>query len=155
MLFGCGEILWEWRTRGKVDPLTWGGNGMLLLLGGISWITQDGIWFKLQPSLMEASMAVGLWVSVLMKKNLLLSLAEKQGGRLKPGWSEILLPAFRGLTLRMGVFFAVHAVGAAWAAFYWSTAAWVALKGIGLTVSLIVYLVVESFVLRYRLSTTP
>src|ERR1044071_9153135 len=59
MAFGLGEILWEWRSRGKVDPLTWGGNGMLLVLGGVSLITQEGIWFKMQPSLIEAVMAFG------------------------------------------------------------------------------------------------
>jgi len=162
MAFGVGEIIWEWRSRGKVDALTWGGNGMLLVLGGVSLITQEGIWFKLQPALIEGAMALVLWGSVAYGKPLLLSLAQKQGGLpanleagLKPGAGELLKRGFRGLTLRLGLFFVLHAVLATWAALHWSTAAWAALKGIGLTVSLIVYLVVESLVLRYRISTIP
>ena len=54
MVFGVGEIVYEWRTMGKVQPMTWGGNGMLLVLGGISLLTKEGVWFKLQPSIIEA-----------------------------------------------------------------------------------------------------
>ncbi len=162
MIFGVGEIFWEWKSNRKVDPMTWGGNGLLLLLGGISLVTQEGIWFKLQPALIEIAMTLALWVSVGMGKPLVLSLAMKQGGLpsdlatgLKPGIGPVLQRAFRGLTLRLGLFFAIHAGLAVWAALFWSTAAWAALKGIGLTVSLIVYLVVESLVLRYRIASNP
>jgi len=27
MIFGVGEIVWEWRTQKKVDTITWAGNG--------------------------------------------------------------------------------------------------------------------------------
>jgi intracellular septation protein len=152
MVFGLGEILWEGFTRGRVDALTWGGNGMLLVLGGISLVTAQGIWFKLQTSLIEFAMAMGLWISVFLKKPLLLSLAQKQGA-LPRDLPVVLKQSFRGLTLRLGVFFAFHALLATWAAWNWSTGAWALLKGVGLTVSLVVYLVVETLILRYRLTS--
>ena len=58
--------------------MTWGGNGLLLVLGGVSLFTQEGIWFKLQPSLMEAAMALALWVSVLLGKPILTAALRKQ-----------------------------------------------------------------------------
>lgn len=160
MVLGVGEILWEWVTQRRVDPFTWGGNGMLLLLGGVSLITQKGIWFKLQPALMEAVMAFLLWGSVWLGKPVLFTMLQKQRG-LSPGWEQGLRPgvervlkqAFQGMTLRFGVFFAIHAGLAVWAALRWSTDAWALLKGVGLTVSLIVYVVVESMILRYRLTS--
>lgn len=155
MILGAGEILWEWRTQKKVDPLTWGGNGLLLILGGVSLFTQEGLWFKLQPAFLEGCMALALWISVVLKKPLLLLLAQKQGGlpaHLPEKAMKRLKQAFLGLTFRIGAFFAVHAGLATWAALYWSTSAWALLKGVGLTVSLIVYMVVESLILRYRLS---
>jgi intracellular septation protein len=161
MIFGIGEILWEASTLKRVDPLTWGGNGMLLVLGSISLMTQEGIWFKLQPALIEAGTAAFLWGSVILKKSLLLSLAQKKGGLpqdfagMRPGVEKVLRKAFQGLTIRLGLFFAIHAGLAVWAALKWSTSDWAILKGVGLTVSLIVYLVVESLVLRYRISTIP
>ncbi len=153
MIFGVGEILYEWKTRGRVDPMTWGGNGLILVLGGVSLWTSEGIWFKLQPALIEAAMALGLWISGWIGKPFLLTLARKQGGipaHIPPGLKQIMERNLAGMNFRIGVFFAVHSILAVWAGLHWSTTAWALLKGVGLTVSLILYLVVESVVLRYR-----
>lgn len=156
MVFGVGEIIWEWRTVGRVDPITWGGNGMILVLGGVSLITQNGIWFKLQPALIEAVMAVLLWASVIAGKPFLLAMARKQG-TLPPTMPKpveaVMVGSLTGLTLRLGVFFMAHAILATWAAVKWSTVAWAWLKGAGFTVSMVLYLVVETLVLRYRVRT--
>ncbi|MGK5082130.1 septation protein IspZ [Bdellovibrionota bacterium FG-1] len=156
MVFGVGEILYEWRTQGRVDAMTWGGNGLLLTLGAVSLLTDQGVWFKLQPSIMEAFMALVLAGSVILGKPLLTGMIEKQ---FKAQGREIqgLAPQFRqgltGMTWRMAVFLALHAALAGWAALRWSTAAWAALKGLGFTLSFVLYLVVESLVLRYRLAS--
>lgn len=154
MVFGLGEILYEWRALGRVDPMTWGGNGLILFLGGLSLVTQEGIWFKLQPSLIEAAMALALWISVLMGKPLLVSLLKKQltaqGNSLEI--APVLAAALGGMTVRVGIFFALHSALAVWAALHWSTSAWAALKGIGFTLSMVVYMVAESFLLRYRIA---
>ena len=160
MIFGLGEILWEYKTERRVSAITLGGNGMLLVLGGVSLLTDSGIWFKLQPAVLEAVFAIILWGSWWLKKPMLLLLMQKQGGlprdfeqNLKPGAVGVLRQGFSGLTLRMGFFFAIHAGLAVWAALDWSTAAWALLKGVGLTVSLLVYMVAESLFLRYRLKS--
>lgn len=155
MVLGAGEILYEWRTRGKVDPITWGGNGLILILGGVSLFTQEGVWFKLQPALIEGAMGIALLGSVMLGRPLLWSLALKQGA-VRPEMPEALRARMRqgmsGFTFRLSLFMFLHAGLAAWAALHWSTAAWSILKGVGFTLSFIVYLVVETFVLRYRIS---
>lgn len=151
MVFGLGEIVFELYKYRKVNTLTWIGNGLLLVLGGISLISSEGIWFKLQPALMEAFFALFLWGSVILKKNLLVFLVEQQG----QSFPEKVKPLINGLTLRVGLFFALHAAIATWAAFAWSTTAWALLKGVGLTVSFIVYLLAEALYLRYRVTQTP
>src|SRR3954470_12476797 len=70
MGFGVGEIAYEWIKQRKVDAFTWAGNGMLLVLGGVSLVTNEGIWFKLQPAIIEAVTAVAFCGSVLLKKPL-------------------------------------------------------------------------------------
>ena len=81
MIFGFGEIIYEkWRYN-QVSKMTWIGNALILFLGGISIISQDGIWFKLQPALFEAGFAIILWGSLVMGKSLLAAMAEKQGYR--------------------------------------------------------------------------
>jgi len=150
MVFGGGEILYEKVKHGKVEAMTWGGNALLLVLGGVSLLTTDGIWFKLQPAVLEGVMAALLIGSVVVGKPFLQLMAEKQ--RLMPPAESPLhsriLAAYRGLTLRIGVFFLLHMGLAIWAALYWSTRAWALLKGVGFTGSLFVYVFAEAVILR-------
>lgn len=144
MIFGVGEICWELYRHKKVQKITLIGNGMLLVLGGLSLVSSEGLWFKLQPALMEGAFALALWGSVVLKKPLLVYLAEQQGQQLP----DFLKSRMTGLTLRTGVFFAIHAVLATWAAFEWTTTNWALLKGLGLTISFVLYLVIEAVLLR-------
>ena len=145
MVFGIGEVLYEYFKLKKVSAITWIGNLLILVLGGISLIAEEGIWFKLQPALFEAFFALFLWGSLLLKKNFLILMAEKQGNPIPP----ILHSRFNGLTFRLGLFFAGHTGLAIWSALKWTTAQWALLKGVGLTVSFIAYMAIEVVVLRY------
>lgn len=144
MAFGFGEIIYELIRHGKVATMTWLGNGLLLVLGGISLVSSEGLWFKLQPALMEGLFALAMWGSCLIKKPLLVVLAEKQGQQLP----DLVKGKLNGVTWRTGFFFAAHTGLALWAALDWSTTNWALLKGLGLTLSFILYLGAEVFYLR-------
>jgi len=162
MVFGVGEILYEWIKLRKVDAFTWAGNGMLLVLGGVSLVTNEGIWFKLQPAIIEAVTAVLFCGSVFLGKPLMAGLLKKQlaaqqaAGQPGPQppleLAPWLVPLLAGATFRFGLLFAAHAALATWAALKWSTAAWAMLKGIGFTASFIVYGLAEAWFLRYRVA---
>lgn len=144
MTFGFGEILYELIRHRKVATMTWIGNGLLLGLGAVSLISSEGLWFKLQPAIMEGLFALAMWGSCLIKKPLLVFLAEKQGQQLP----EPIKLKLVGVTWRTGIFFAIHTGLAVWAAMDWSTTNWALLKGVGLTVSFILYLGAEVVYLR-------
>ena len=144
MVFGGGEIIYELIRYRKVSTMTWVGNGLLLGLGAISLFSSEGIWFKLQPAIMEILFALAMWGSCLIKKPLLVFIAEKQGQQLP----DVIKSKLGGVTWRTGLFFAIHAGLAVWAALEWSTTNWALLKGIGLTVSFVLYLLAEVFFLR-------
>lgn len=144
MVFGVGEIGWELYKYKQVQKMTWIGNGLLLALGGVSLISSEGIWFKLQPAIMEAVFALMCWGSLILGKNMIAYLAEQQGQKLP----EILIARMKGLTFRIGLFFAIHAILAVWAAYSWTTTNWALLKGVGLTVSFILYMVFEGLGMR-------
>jgi len=144
MIFGVGEILYEKIRLKKVSAITWIGNLMILGLGSLSIISQDGIWFKLQPALFEFFFTALLWGSLIVKKPLLPMMAEKQGTQIHP----VVLPLMTGMTFRLGLFFAIHAAIATWAALAWTTAQWALLKGVGLTVTFVIYLGVELLWIR-------
>ncbi len=147
MAFGLGEITYEKIRFKSVAKMTWVGNLMILLLGILSIASQDGIWFKLQPAIFEAFFAIFLWGSLLMKKSFLIMMAEKQGNQIP----DSAKPFFNGITFRVGLFFAIQAALATWAAISWSTAAWAMLKGVGVTVSFLVYMALEILWLRARM----
>ena len=150
MVFGCGEMILEWRKTGRVETLTWAGTTVLLLLGGVSLLTNTGIWFKLQPAILEAVMGFALLGTWIAKKPLLVSLMKRQGAlnRVPSVAAQIVEARFSQMTFRLALFFLAHAVLATYAAFFWSTRAWGILKGVGFTVSLILYMVCEMFFIR-------
>lgn len=147
LTFGTGELIYEQLVHKKISKITWIGNGLLIGFGIISLWTSDGVWFKLQPALMEAIMALILWGSLILKRPLLAALSEAQGVNLPLEIKENL----NGITLRTGIFFFVHAILATWAALDWTTTQWALLKGVGLTISFVVYLVGEGFYLRWSI----
>jgi intracellular septation protein len=158
MVFGVGEIVYERVRLGKVDAFTWAGNGMILVLGGVSLVTNEGIWFKLQPAIIEAVTAVIFCGSVLIGRPLMAGLLKKQLAAQQGTQAQSLelapwvVPLLGGATFRFGLFFGAHAALATWAAIHWSTAAWAALKGIGFTGTFILYGLLEAWVLRRRIS---
>jgi intracellular septation protein len=149
IIFGIGEMAFEYHRDKKISPLTLGSNAFIIALGLITIFTNDGIWFKLQPAILELAIAIVLIVSVIRKKDLLSAMMKAQGQSIP----ENLIHFLPSLTFRLSLFFIFHSGLATWAAFYWSTEAWIALKGIGLTVSMVVYLFLEFYFLRLRTLT--
>ncbi len=148
MIFGVGEIVYEkWKFK-KISKLTLLSNTLVLVLGLISIFFQEGIWFKLQPAILELFMAIFLWYTTWTGQPFLSEMAFKQNPNLPPQ----MLPFLRAVNFRLGFFFLGHAVIATWAALSWSTTAWAFLKGIGLTVSMIVYMVIEMIIFRKKLN---
>lgn len=147
MVFGLGEVIYELIRYKKVNTITWIGNGMLLGLGAISLFTNEGIWFKMQPAIFELLFFGILFFSWMMKKPFLKIMVEKQN----PTLPEPVKDRLSGMTLRLSIFFLIHAVLATYAALYWTTEAWAILKGVGLTVSMIVYMLIEGLVMRRNL----
>ena len=68
-----------------------------------------------------------------------------------PAAPEFLKNAMSGMTLRISFFFLAHAIIATYAALYWSTENWALLKGVGLTVSMILYMVIEIIWIRKQI----
>ena len=160
MVLGVLEITFEKLKHGKVETITWIGNGLLLGLGSVSLLTQEGVWFRLQPAILEAGMAAVLIISVITEKPFLLLLARKQKTieKMPPVMQPLFEKFLSGFTLRIAIFFLLHAGLAAYAALYWSTRAWMLLKGVGFTSSFIVYGLIEVLFFRRsarRILTRP
>ena len=147
MVFGSGEIIYELFRYKKVNTITWVGNSLLLGLGGISLISSDGYWFKLQPALLEFGFFIFLLSSWILKKPFMRMMLEKQN----PTAPQFLKDRMSGMTWRLSLFFLIHALVATWAALKWSTENWALLKGLGITITMILYMGAEVLWMRLQL----
>lgn len=146
MIFGLGELAYEKIKLKKISKLTLFSNLLIFILGGVSIFFQEGIWFKLQPAILEVFMAFFLWGTTFSKTPFLAEMAFKQN----PNLPLAMRPFLEGVNWRLGIFFFIQSLLAVWAAFAWSTTAWAFLKGIGLTVSMILYMVIEMLIYKKR-----
>lgn len=145
-IYAVGEILYEKLRLKKIEKMTLWFNGLILGLGIISILADDGIWFKLQPAIIELVFFVMLFWSSRSGKPFLLALAEKQNPNIDERGREFLM----GINFRLSFFFLAHAIIATWAAIGWPTSYWAALKAVGLPGTLVIYMLVEIVVFRRR-----
>lgn len=145
-VYAVGEILYEKIRLKKIEKMTLWFNGLILGLGSISILADDGIWFKLQPAIIEVIFFVMLFWSSRKGKPFLLALAEKQNPNLDERGREFL----RAINFRLSFFFLGHAIVATWAAISWPTSYWAALKAVGLPITLVIYMLAEIVVLRRK-----
>jgi len=146
MIFGLGELTYEYVRFRKIQGITIGSNLMILILGGLSLIEDDPIFFKLQPALIVFVFAGLLIVSSWLKKPFLVALARKQN----PETPEWLLGRLSGVNLRLG--FCMLGLGALslHAAYNWSTANWALLKGVGAPLITVGYMGAEVLASRLK-----
>lgn len=146
MIFGVAELVYEKFWLGKIEQITLWSNGLVLGLGAVSIFAGEGIWFKMQPTILEIGLAAFLAGFEFRGKSFFAMMAEKQGRPFPPQ----IRTAFKGITYRLCVFLLLHAALSAWAAVHWTTAQWAMLKGLGFTLSLLVYMAAEMLLLQRR-----
>lgn len=144
LVFGGGEILWEYFSQGKVQGITWFSNALILILGVVSLWEGDGLFFKLQPAVYMLIFAGILLGSSAIGKPFLLLAAQKQNSNIP----RELERRFRGINTRLGVYCLLLTALSVYSAVYWSTAAWAALKAVGLPLLTLLYVGVEVVFIR-------
>ena len=147
LVFGAGEIIYEWRTQKKISAITATSNGFIIVLGFVSIYTQEGVWFKLQPAILLLVLSLWFILSSFRGTPLLVSLAQKQ----KTNLPDEMLIFFGKLNLRLGFFMLGLTALSVEAAFEWSTPAWAFLKGIGGPILMVIYLTIEILIFRLRM----
>lgn len=147
LFFGGAEIVYELVRYKKVSQMTLISNGLILIMGSVSLFLNDGIWFKLQPAIFEFGFFVFLFTTWILKKPFLKSIIEKQN----PEVPDFFKNKLSGITLRLSLFFLIQSIIATYAALYWSTEAWAILKGVGLFISMAIYMAIEMFLIKLSL----
>ena len=146
IVFGAGEMIYEWIRFRKIQGITIAANLLVIGLGSISLIEEDSRLFKLQPAILLFAFAALLLGSSLLKKPFLVELAKKQ----MPTAPAIALQKMSAMNWRAGLFMIGLALISVRAAYTWTTAEWAFFKGIGTPLLLAIYLGAEILVARWR-----
>lgn len=148
IIYAVAEVSWEFFKFRRVSNISLISNGLVIGLSAISFFSQEGFWFKLQPAILELFMGGLFWVTHFMKKPFLLELIRSQNHDLLQ--QEPVKQFIIGLNFRLGVFFFVQTAIAIYAAYYFSTPQWAFLKSIGVILMMAAYLIVETLLFKRR-----
>lgn len=146
ILLGVVEMLIEKKISGHVHTLSKLNLGLIVVLGGISLIAREGLFFKLQPALTGAALSSFLVFKKVKNESLFLEMLKDMKQR-PPLPEEI----YKKLEWHMCLFLIAFAVFMAWVAVKESTATWLFWKTGGFYIAFGGFIVIEMFYLRYLL----
>jgi intracellular septation protein len=137
------QIAWVWARHRKVDNMLWVSLAVIVVFGGATLLLQDEVFIKWKPTVLYWLFGAVLAVADLaVGKNLIRAMMEKQVSLPDPVW--------RRLNLSWIAFFAVMGVLNLYVAFNFSTDAWVNFKLFGGMGLMLVFVVLQAFMLsRY------
>ena len=146
ILFGVVEMVLEKWFTGHVHTLSKLNISLVIVLGVISLIAQEGLWFKLQPTMTGVAVASFLIVKKCKGQSLMLEMLNdfKQKAPLPP---EI----YKLLEWHMCLFLLGFAAFMAFVAVYESTATWLFWKTGGFYIAFGGFMLGEMFFLRWFL----
>lgn len=115
---------------------------LLLLLGGMSLLGDEGIWFKLQP--LFTGLGIGGFLIYRLKsgRGLMLEMMETMGKELPP--KEILT----NLEFHLAVFFSLYGLFMGGVAIWATTDTWLFFKTIGFYIVFFLFFLIEIFFIR-------
>lgn len=146
ILLGVLEMILEKVFTGHVHSLSRLNLSLIIVLGGISLIAREGIWFKLQPTFTGLSLAIFFIVKKFQGKSLMMQMLEDM--KQKP---PLPLELYKILEWHLSLFLIGFALFMAKIAFYEPTATWLFWKTGGFYIAFVVFLVVEMIFLQWYL----
>lgn len=150
MVFALMEAAYSLYKFKKIDGITLGSIGFVIIFGWLSLETDDPIFFKFQPVILGSFLTLALLVTQVMNKPLLVIIAQKykdlfpKNVQLNLG-HPMVLSKLSKLSLYLGFGILLHTIATAYAAMYMSNAWWLAIRGIGLYVVMGISVVLVRF----------
>ncbi len=138
------ELLLEWIFTKHLHPLSKFNFLLMIILGLISLLGDQGIWFKLQPSLSSLAMGSFMAFKLLRGKGLLQEMIESM-----PSDKQRLHPVIvRQLEIHLVLFMACYALLMAVVAISFSTDLWIFCKTGGLYILFFFFFLFEIIYIR-------
>ncbi|MBP9673499.1 MAG: septation protein IspZ [Bacteriovoracaceae bacterium] len=141
------ELILEKIFSGRCHAISKLNFLLVVILGGFSLLSQDGIWFKLQPALAAFFMSFYWSFKLFYKKEGLLLEMMKESGRSVSNPQGIMR-----LEKDMVIFFIFYAFLMTGLALWGQTSVWVFFKTIGLYIGFAIFIIGEVLFMRFKSS---
>lgn len=125
--FGLSELLFTWIKEQRLDRFILADTALLLLLGGVSWISSNDIFFKLKPALIEAIFCFLLGISTFSSNNIVLMMSRRYMKNLTLNAQQ--LTQFQRNIRVLFWLFSAHTLLIVISAFWFSTELWAFISG--------------------------
>ena len=127
LAIGVAEMIWIWLKEKRFDRFVLFDTGLLFLLGSVSIVLDNDIFFKLKPGLVELILCAVLAVSAFSKLNIIGLMTQRYMKDLELNKDQ--MAQFRKTMQLMFFVFLVHTMLVFYAAFYLSNEAWAFISG--------------------------
>jgi intracellular septation protein A len=145
---GVLETLFLYLTEKRLDKFSLGSTLLILIMGSLSLLTGNQLFFKLKPAIVNIVMVMIVLGSSFMKKPIMLLFAKKQfGENFTP--NPYMLSYFSGISYRLTFLLIFHTVLIVYSALYMSNAAWGFITKGGSFILMGIYLVIEFFYAKF------
>jgi len=127
LFIGVAELVWIWMKEKRFDRFVLFDTGLLVILGSVSIILDNDIFFKLKPGLVELILCAVLAVSAFSKLNIVGLMTKRYMKDME--LTEQQMAQFRKTLQLMFFVFLFHTVLVFYAAFNMSNEAWAFISG--------------------------
>ena len=127
LVTGLAEMAWIWIKEKRFDRFVMLDTGLLVLLGSVSIILDNDIFFKLKPGLVELILCAVLAVSAFSKLNIIGLMTQRYMKDLELNEQQML--QFRRTMKLMFFVFLIHTILVFYSAFYLPNEAWAFISG--------------------------
>jgi intracellular septation protein len=148
ILLGIIEMIFEKYFTGHVHTLSKVNLSLIVVLGGISLLAKEGVWFRLQPTFTGIGISSFLIFKKIQGHSLLLDMLKDMGQ--VPPLPEVV---YKMMEWHMTLFLLVFAAFMAKVAIYDSTATWLFWKTGGFYIAFGGFMLIEMFYLKFYLRT--
>lgn len=128
LALGIIEFIVVWIKQKKIDTFILADTGLLLILGGVSLISANDLFFKLKPALMQVIFLIIIGIAAFGNPAFLVKLT----GRYLRGMNQINAEGekmMQKMLKRMVVLISLHTLLVIYAAFHLSKEAWAFISG--------------------------
>lgn len=144
ILLGAVEMLLEKKFTGHVHTLSKLNVALIVILGGISLVAKEGIYFKLQPTFTGIALSAFLIYKKLKKESLMVEMLQDM--KQKPPLPETF---YKTMEWHLCLFLLGFAAFMAWIAITKPTSTWLFWKTGGFYIVFIAFMIIEVFYLQW------